>query len=925
MGAYAFDHYQRYHWIRQAMRLISGDERLRILEVGAVESPLKEFLPEHSFCFLDETASERIDLRGNANSLPFCDGTFDGVISTDTLEHIKPEERAEFILELQRVTRQVLILGFPYHSSLNQSADEILFDFIKANTNLEYQYLKEHLENRLPDKEEVERCLKTSMAQVVAFENANIYSWLLLQLQQFLLSKQSEFEPHKQMLNNFFNEYFEQGSHTPPCYRTFLIGFKRPPDPIILQKLSRMSQEQNHPSTEQFTEASYALTMSYHHALQKARWLAEEKDSELKNLREEIRIKEQQLHTQAKRIRNLQDYLDLFLKHPVYKLYKALKAVIHKPEESNGHFSTYEAYWKAHEPNAESLKKQRTESQSWQTKPLLSVVTAVYDPPLRIFRETVQSVLSQTYAHWVWNIVDASTDNEIWRYLSRLASEDSRIRPVKLPDNGGISANTNVALKYAEGDYVVMLDHDDTLAPFAFYSVAEVVRANADVDFIYSDSDKLNEDGIRCEPLLKPDWSPEMMLSFNLLAHLAVFRTSLLKEVGLFNASLEGAQDWDLYMRMAVRSHRIQHIQAILYHWRKTPYSMSQSPSNKQNVIEAQRTALLSHLLNSGVTEPQVQFHTDPPGTSPFPFATWKLKETPLVSIVIPSRDHLHVLGPCLESLFSLTKYPRFEVILVDTGSVDPATWSYYQRYLQDKRFSLIQYKESFNFGRASNVGASKASGDLLLFLNNDIQVLHDDWLDLMVQWFSFPGVGIVGAKLLYPDFRIQHGGAIVGLGGLAAHLFQGKEERLSSIFGRDCWYRNLSAVTGACLLILRELFESIHGFDESFVLNYSDVDLCLKAREAGYRIVYTPHARLIHHESATHRRQVPRSDFVRASERFQKYLNQGDPYFNRNLSYDNSFPQFTADTAATPRLMNHRLMSRLPDKSLIVLPEDLA
>lgn len=584
----------------------------------------------------------------------------------------------------------------------------------------------------------------------------------------------------------------------------------------------------------------------------------------------------------------------------------------------------YRQYHVAFEPNSAQLARQRAEVVAWADRPSFSIITPVFNPPLPILKQTVESVLSQTYDRWLWHLADASTDPAIWDYLSAQAKHDSRLRPIRLGENKGISENTNAALRQAEGDFVVFLDHDDTFAPMALYAVSEAIRAHPDADVLYSDYDKLNRRGQRCEPFLKPDWSPAMMLSCNLLAHLCAVRRSLLDEVGTLTPDMDGAQDWDWLFRITERTQRIVHVPQVLYHWRKSTGSTAGAVQNKPYVQRAQSAAISAHLQRAGLCEPRVQFIEEHPIHRTYPLVTWAIPDKRLISIIIPSRDHADVLARCLDSLFGLTQYAPYEVIVVDTGSTEPATQALYDRYLPDARFRLTHYREPFNFSRACNVGAQHARGDLLLFLNNDIEILHADWLERMAQWFERPDVGIVGAKLLYPEGRLQHAGVIVGLGGLAAHIFQREWENLESIAGSDCWYRDLMAVTGACLLIDRRAFEKVGGFDEDYLLNYSDIELCIQVYAAGYRVIYTPHARLIHLESISHKRRIPRHDLVRSATRWQRWLQAGDPYFHPHFSYRSNMPTLKLDDHESPLEISQDVMRRLPPKDLIVLPDDL-
>jgi len=581
----------------------------------------------------------------------------------------------------------------------------------------------------------------------------------------------------------------------------------------------------------------------------------------------------------------------------------------------------YRYHVKDVEPDTHALASQVAESDNWDDKPLLSILTPTFNVPFDILKATVASILSQTYAHWEWLIVDASTESHVWDYLKQISRTDDRIKCHRIA-NSGISGNTNAALAFAQGEHVVLLDHDDTLSPFALFEVAKLIRQHPQADLIYSDEDKLDRQERRCEPFYKPKWSPETMLSANVVTHLAVIRRKLLLDIGGFDSDTDGAQDWDVFLRVSELTDAIYHIPQILYHWRKTPNSTAESIHHKPGIGTNQRKAIKNHLKRRGIVAPHIYADAKDPIHCVHPIIEWQPQTQHHVSIIIPSKDQPALLGRLLETLFARTQAIDFEVILVDTGSEQAATYALYARYAD--KLKLIHYQGEFNFSRACNLGAAQAGGDLLLFMNNDMEIIDSNWLKAMVQWFDLSDVGVVGPKLLYPNNRIQHAGIVLGMGGIAAHLFREKSENVNSVIGAAKWYRNVSAVTGACLLIRRELFEQVNGFNEAYHLNYSDVDLCLKVCEANYRIVYTPQAVVIHHESVTHGSSIPREDFFTASQRLKTYLSAGDPYFNPNLSHMFAMPTFKRGPEDTPQTLNENLLAALPDKDYILLPDDL-
>ena len=934
-----FDQYQRYHFIERVVGSLSPDKNIRILEVGGAFSPLRQLLPDYRLVILDKVVESGIDVQADGLRLPFCDDAFDAVVSADTLEHVAPGDRGAFLNELQRVTSRVLILGFPQKSALADSKDLALREYIRAVTGADFEYLREHLEYGLPDADEIRGSLSQTMSEILQFSNASLDSWLFLQIANFLAQQRPEFESVRLLLNRLFNDYHEPDSHKSPCYRTFLIASKYKTPGFV--ELTEPGWKQNS-RVDDYAEKSALLAVAFTEVLdnKNAELVAQDikqqqviadlnqklnaTEKELQRKDEEIKKKSAMLMSYSQRNRNLQEYLNLFLNHPAYKAYKVFKKLTGAENASNRQPGDYDRFQLRFEPSPDQLKKQRLESRKWKTQPLFSIITPVYSPGLDIFEQTVKSVLSQSYERWTWEVVDASRDEEAWQLLQNLQRNDSRIHAIRLSRNLGIAENTNIALRQATGDYIVMLDHDDMLAPQALYALAKLIQDHPDADFIYSDCDKLDEEGHRCEPLFKPDWSPHSMLSVNLLNQLSVYRRNWLDRIGYLDSVMDGAQDWDLYLRITDNTKNIHHIPQILYHWRKTAGSTAQSMENKPYARKAQAAAITAHLQRHGINSPLVEFRMNHPIWSVHPIVSWPQRKRSLVSIIIPSRDQAPVLGRCLETLLTHTTPNGYEVIVVDTGSTEPETQRLYDKYLKQGWFRLVHQKPPFNFGKACNFGASHASGNLLLFLNNDTEVMHSDWMELLTQWFELESVGIVGPKLLYSDGTLQHAGVVVGLAGLASHLFLRSPENIGTMFGTDGWYRDVSAVTGACLMISRSVFDKVAGFDEDFVLLYSDVDLCLRVREAGYSIVYTPQVRLIHHESLTHKGKVPRSDFERASEKWSEWLEQGDPFFNRNLSYASCMPVFHQTNADTPAHLNRALMARIPNKEIIVMPDDV-
>jgi GT2 family glycosyltransferase/SAM-dependent methyltransferase/glycosyltransferase involved in cell wall biosynthesis len=547
---------------------------------------------------------------------------------------------------------------------------------------------------------------------------------------------------------------------------------------------------------------------------------------------------------------------------------------------------TYEQWIAATEPDAAALQRQREGSKVLPFRPLVSIITPVWNPDPRLLRETIESVRRQTYDNWELCLADGgSTAAGVRETLAELASKDSKIRVEYLEKNLGISANTNAALGRAGGEYVAFLDHTDLLAPNALWEVVSQLNRDPSLACIYSDHDLISMDGKRYEPLFKPAWSPETMFSANFATHFCVMKASLVKELGGLRAEMDGAQDWDLLLRVSQQTDRFARIPKILYYWRSDPESTVSSASNKGYAIAAQDRALSNHLkaIGSGA---RVDRHA-----SGGPQLRWDLDGATKISLIIATKHNRKVLAPCLRAIAG-SAYRNFEVIVVDNGGQTHENENWYQSFAREFDLNVLWWKKPFNYSAVNNLGASKASGDVLLFLNDDTEATSPDWLTEMLGWVQHPGIGIVGAQLLWKNGRIQHGGDVLGMNGFADHLFTGANPYEWTLMGSPLWYRNVSAVTGACLMMRRDLFEQVGGFNEAFHLCGSDVELCLRVRRKGLRIVCTPFAGVLHHERATRGGYDDAADVYTSFWYYQSKLYGGDPYYNPNLSLLSTVPQ---------------------------------
>lgn len=486
--------------------------------------------------------------------------------------------------------------------------------------------------------------------------------------------------------------------------------------------------------------------------------------------------------------------------------------------------------------------------------PLISVLMPTYETPLAFLERAVGSVRNQLYPYWELCIADdASTNPQVVRSLRSWAKEERRIKVTQRSQRGHIAAASNSALALASGSYIALLDHDDELAPDALFWVAEDIMAHPDAEIIYTDEDKIDAQGAHREPYFKCDWNPDLALAQNYLAHLCVMRTALVRAVGGFREGLEGAQDHDLVLRIidGAPPHAIRHIPRVLYHWRAHERSTAAVAQAKSYAAQNGRRAVSEHLDRGGIRAEVLPV----PGLDGMHRVRYALPEPcPLVSIIILTRDGLDVLEVAITSIRERTDYPRLELIVVDNGSREPRTLTYLKGLssLGTPSVRVLRDDRAFNFSALNNRAVGAARGALLCFVNNDIEVIEGDWMREMASHAVRTGIGAVGARLLYPDRTLQHGGVILGLGGVAGHAHKHFPSAHAGYFGRAALVSQFSAVTGACLMVRRDLFQAVGGFDEDLAISFNDIDLCLGLNGKGFRTIWTPHATLIHHESRT-------------------------------------------------------------------------
>lgn len=527
-----------------------------------------------------------------------------------------------------------------------------------------------------------------------------------------------------------------------------------------------------------------------------------------------------------------------------------------------------------------------------------SILVPLYNTPERFLREMIESVTAQTYGKWELCLADGSDDAHdfVGRICQEYQQKDSRIKYQKLVKNEGISGNTNECYKMATGNYIALFDHDDLLHPCVLFAYMQAI-CEKDADYIYCDEATFKGNSINHMITMhfKPDYAPDNLLANNYICHFSVFSRELLESGELFRSQFDGSQDHDMILRLTAKAKHIVHIPRILYYWRSHKGSVASSIDAKTYAIDAAKGAVADHLTKLGYRNFEIE--------STRAFATifrikYELTSRPLVSIIIPNKDHVDDLSRCVESIINLSTYDNYEIVIVENNSETAEIRTYYEEISRHPRVQVVEYKGDFNYSKINNFGVQYAKGEYLLLLNNDTEVITPDWMEELLMYAMRKDVGVVGAKLYYPDKTIQHAGIVIGLGAhrTAGHTHYRIPEANVGYMGRLCYAQDVTAVTGACMMVSKALYEELGGLDESFTVALNDVDFCLRVREKGFLNIFTPFAELYHYESKS--RGSDKKDeralrYQQESDRFRvkwaDALAKGDPYYNPNFSLDHS------------------------------------
>lgn len=545
----------------------------------------------------------------------------------------------------------------------------------------------------------------------------------------------------------------------------------------------------------------------------------------------------------------------------------------------------YQEWYEKNKPSEEELARQR--KKKWKEPVTISVLVPAYRTPEAFLRQMIESVLNQTYPYLELCIADGSGKNiSVEKVVKEYQANDQRVRYQRLEKNEGIAGNTNAAIRMATGDYLALFDHDDLLSPNALFEVASMIEKDK-ADVVYTDEDKVTSDlKEHFQPHFKPDFNPDLLCSNNYICHLFVVKRSLALKLGGQDPAYDGAQDYDFIFRCTEEAEKIVHIAKILYHWRVHQASTADNPTSKMYAFDAGKRAIEAHLQRIGA-KAEVS-HTKDLG---FYRVKYQVQGNPKVSIVIPNKDEKETLKKCLESIWQKTTYSNYEIILVENNSTTREIRDYYQELDGKNGVRVVYWDKEFNYSAINNFGISYAKGEYILCLNNDITVISPEWMEELLANCQRPEVGIVGARLYYPDNTIQHAGIVLGMGGCAGSLFVGLARSRGGYLHKAALQQDLSAVTAACFMVKKEAFEKVGGFEEKLAVAFNDVDFCLKVRHAGYLVVYDPYAELYHHESKTRGYENTEAKKRRFQEEIE-YMRchwmpdiLRDPYYNENLS----------------------------------------
>lgn len=576
------------------------------------------------------------------------------------------------------------------------------------------------------------------------------------------------------------------------------------------------------------------------------------------------------------------------LKKIMLKIYKKIFKYTPQEKFDLEENENYQKWIEKYEPKYDELEKQR--ETTFEYMPKISIVVPMYNTPEKYFKELLESITEQTYENWELCLADGSPEKA--EYLEDLIQPlGDKIKYKLLSENKGISGNSNEALKLATGDFIALLDHDDIIPKFALYEIVKTINENPDVDFIYTDEDKiLEENEKRISPHFKQDYAIDTLRSYNYICHFSIFKKELMDKLGGFNSEFDGSQDYDLILRATEQAKHIVHIPKILYNWRISSTSVASGAAAKPYAYEAAKRAILASIERHGIQGAKVE---DSRIIGLYK-VTYPVKGEPKISIIIPNKDHKKDLKRCIKSILKST-YKNYEIIIVENNSKEKNIFKYYKKLEKNPNIKIEKCEMSiFNYSKLNNYGASKANGEYFVFLNNDTKIITNNWLETIISNCQREEIGAIGAKLIYKNKRIQHAGVVLNLTGTAGHVNWNEKENNPGYFGRIMIQQNVSAVTGALLGVSKKNFDQVNGFDETFPIAYNDVDFCLKIQDIGKLITYNPYIEAYHYESQSRgyedteeKQKRLKKEENKLKKKWKKYFDVTDKYYSPNLRTD--------------------------------------
>ena len=898
----------------------------RVLDIGGSEGVTARFLPERRVVAAD-VRMEMVDVAASGDRLPFRDQSFSVAVFLDVFEHVTSDIRDDLIDEAARTADAVVITG-PFADPAVVKAEDQQRAIFEALTGRQHNWLEEHAGCGLPSLKDTTDRLEHHGLTVTSFGSNPLDLWSALLAHAHIALRMGVAGAAHSLRSSMLQDFLEKADATPPSYRQIIVAARRPDISSLVDQVKPGTDRAATDAAIQAVEVDTGrvigssidtlrgeLEQGWHSSVEHAGALQQALDStaaKWSSTVEHAGALQQALDsTAAKWSSTVDDYHDLERKYAIeVERYRATaknlaasdEVLMANPTAWLTNVSLPGAASRLIRPDnidAYDLWLQNRPSLPQPmppTGPMMSILVPVFNPQAEFLEACIRSVRSQTYESWELVLMNASDEPHVIPICERFAAVDPRIKILE-GENRGIAANTNAAASGASGAYFILLDHDDELAPQALAAVAAALIQQPDSGVIYSDEDSIDVEGRRSDPFFKPAWSPDLLRHLNYITHLMVIERDLWVDMGGMRSEYDGAQDYDLALRATHAAGGATHVPDVLYHWRRHDDSTASDVMTKPYAHFAGRRAL-DDFVSGVVPGARVEFGTGPTSHR----VRYPIHDTKITAI-IPFKDEADLTEQCLTSIAKTRGDVDLEVLLVDNRSVEEVT----QKRILDWEsrwpwVRIVAFNEPFNFQKMNNWAVEQSRGSTLLFLNNDTQAAHAGWLEPMLEHAQRPEIGAVGARLFFPDGTIQHAGAVVGIGGYADHPWARLAPAQWTAAGPSYWTRNFVAVTAACLMIERSKFEEVGGFDERFTIGGGDVALGIRLSEAGYWNVFTPFARLIHHESITRGQTVPSSDLTESLRAYGPYLDGRDPFYNPNLSLEGTAVEVDATANAPNR-----------------------